>query len=87
MTKKQRRDLSVRLAMEAERRKGPLHPVRARRYALFLTQRELAAKAGVSTGLLSRVETRWAVPHPNRQLHIARALRIKPAELWPEVRR
>lgn len=59
--------------------------VRAAREAKFLSQRELAGKAGVNHNTVWRIEGGGAVEvHPRTIRKIAEALSVDPASLVPE---
>lgn len=53
------------------------------REAMGLSQRALAARAGVAASSVNWWETHNMRPRPASQKRIADALRITPAELWP----
>jgi transcriptional regulator with XRE-family HTH domain len=56
---------------------------RARERAL-LTQEELAARAGIGTATLNRIEKDHVEPHFRTIRKIAKALDVNPKELIPE---
>ena len=59
--------------------------VRAAREAKFLSQRELAAKAGVNHNTVWRIEGSDSIEvHPRTIRKIAEALSVDPASLVPE---
>ncbi len=58
-----------------------LKEIRTRR---FLTQEELAARAGVSPATIVRVERNQAEPHISTMRKLAKALDIDPTELLGE---
>ena len=55
-----------------------LRELRARRY---LTQRELAARAGMSPATIAKLETDVAEPRPGTIRKLAEALEVHPDEL------
>jgi transcriptional regulator with XRE-family HTH domain len=55
-----------------------LRELRTRRY---LTQRELAARAGMSPATIAKLETDVAEPRPGTILKLAEALDVHPDEL------
>ena len=57
--------------------------VRRLRAEHFLSQSELAAKAGVTKITIVRVERGDYLPHPRTLRRIAEALGVQPAELIP----
>jgi transcriptional regulator with XRE-family HTH domain len=58
-----------------------LKKIRTRR---FLTQEELAARAGVSPATIVRVERNQAEPHISTMRKLAEALDVEPTELLGE---
>ena len=59
--------------------------LREQRRARQLTLRELAAKTGLSAGLLSKIENFRTIPSLPVLLAIARELRLDPAELFSDL--
>lgn len=61
------------------------HPVAAAREGLRLSREGLAFKAHVSVKTIERIERGETTPHRNTRESIARVLRCKAHELWPEL--
>ena len=59
--------------------------LRVRRAALDLNQFEAAAAAGMGRDRFLRIELGYADPTPDEERAIARALKCKRADLFPEV--
>jgi transcriptional regulator with XRE-family HTH domain len=55
--------------------------LRTLRERAALTQRELGQRAGITQASIQKIETGQQEPHPTTIRKLARALRVKPAEL------
>jgi len=58
--------------------------IRAHRQRRALSQRDLARIAGLEPATLNRIETGKQKPRPSTLRKLARALRVKPADLLEE---
>ncbi len=58
--------------------------VKRTRARALLTQEELAARAGIGTATLNRIEKDHVEPHFRTIRKLAKALDVDPAELLPE---
>jgi transcriptional regulator with XRE-family HTH domain len=58
--------------------------VKRTRERALLTQEELAARAGIGTATLNRIEKDHVEPHFRTIRKLAKALDVDPAELLPE---
>lgn len=63
--------------------------IRRRRRRLFMKQTDLATKAGMSPGQISRIENDGHKPHPDNLKKIAAALQLDPNDLitWTDLPR
>lgn len=61
----------------------PNERLRQLREAVGLSQRALAARAGVAASSMNWWETHGMRPRPASQRRIAQALGVAPEELWP----
>ncbi len=58
-----------------------MHKLRALRRKMALSQRELAAKAGITQSTLNRIETGLQEPIPKTKRKIAVALGVEPSDI------
>jgi transcriptional regulator with XRE-family HTH domain len=62
-----------------------VHPLRRWRLRQGFSGYELADLAGISTAMVSMIETRERDPGPATKVRIARALGVRVRDIWPPI--